>query len=144
MTSTRSTPDPRRWKALALLALADFVVILDATIVNIALPSIGRAPRASTASLSWVFSAYVLAFGGLLLLGGRLADLFGRRRLFIGGLAIFGFASLAAGLATSIETLIAFRALQGIVAAALAPAARALVTTLFADGPERSKALGLW
>ncbi len=148
MSSTSSTqrtaPDPRRWKALTLLALADFVVILDATIVNIALPSIGSSLHASTGSLSWVISAYILAFGGLLLLGGRLADLFGRRRLFIGGLAIFGFASLAGGLSTSIEALIGFRALQGIGAAALAPAARALVTTLFTEGPERSRALGIW
>jgi EmrB/QacA subfamily drug resistance transporter len=144
VTTHRSTLDPRRWKALSILALADFVVILDATIVNIALPSIGRALHASNGSLSWVISVYVLAFGGLLLLGGRLADLFGRRRLFIGGLAIFGFASLAGGLSTSIESLIVFRALQGIGAAALAPAARALVTTLFAEGPERNKALGIW
>ena len=143
-TTHRSIPDPRRWKGLAILALADFVVILDATIVNIALPSIGRDLHASTATLSWVVSAYILAFGGLLLLGGRLADLFGRRRMFIAGLAIFGFASLAGGLSTSIETLIGFRALQGVGAAALAPAARALVTTLFAEGSERSKALGIW
>lgn len=90
-------PDPRRWTALALLAVADFVVILDATIVNIALPSIGRSLHASTSELSWVVSAYILAFGGLLMLGGRLADLFGRRRLFIGGLILFGLASLAGG-----------------------------------------------
>jgi EmrB/QacA subfamily drug resistance transporter len=140
----RNIPDPRRWKALSLLALADFVVILDATIVNIALPSIGRDLHASNGTLSWVISAYVLAFGGLLLLGGRLADLFGRRRMFIGGLAIFGFASLAGGMSTSIEALIGFRALQGVGAAALAPAARALVTTLFTEGPERTKALGIW
>ena len=148
MRSTENTqpkaPDPRRWKALSILALADFVVILDATIVNIALPSIGRSLHASNGSLSWVISAYVLAFGGLLLLGGRVADLFGRRRLFIAGLALFGSASLAGGLSTSIEMLIGFRALQGVGAAMLAPAARALVTTLFADGPERSKALGIW
>lgn len=143
-TTHRSTPDPRRWKALSILALADFVVILDATIVNIALPTVGRALHASNSSLSWVMSAYILAFGALLLLGGRLADLFGRRRLFIAGLATFGLASLAGGLSTSIEALIGFRALQGIGAAALAPAARALVTTLFAEGPERSKALGIW
>ena len=148
MTSPKPTqpdaPDPRRWKALALLALADFVVILDATIVNIALPSVGRALHASNSSLSWVISAYVLAFGGLLLLGGRLADLFGRRRMFIGGLAVFGAASLAGGLASSIGELITFRALQGVGAAMLAPAARALVTALFTEGPERAKALGLW
>src|SRR3954467_14698212 len=100
----RSTPDPRRWKALSVLALADFVVILDATIVDIAPPSVGRDLHASTGSLSWVITAYILAFGGLLL-GGRLANLFGRRRMFIGGLAIFGLAWLAGGLSTSIETL---------------------------------------
>ena len=148
MTSAKPTkpdaPDPRRWWALALLALADFVVILDATIVNIALPSVGRALHASNSSLSWVISAYVLAFGGLLLLGGRLADLFGRRRMFIGGLAVFGAASLAGGLSGSIGELITFRALQGVGAAMLAPAARALVTALFREGPERAKALGLW
>src|SRR3954469_2961747 len=143
-THPRSTPDPRRWKALSILALADFVVILDATIVNIALPSIGHALDASTSSLSWVVTAYILAFGGLLRLGARLADLFGRRRMFIGGLGVFGAASLAAGLSTSIEALIAFRALQGAGAAMLAPAARALVTTLFAEGAERNKALGIW
>jgi len=150
MTSTTAVPtlaaapDPRRWKALALLALADFLVILDSTIVNIALPSIGRELHATTAQLSWVITAYILAFGGLLMLGGRLADLFGRRRLFIGGLVVFGLASLAGGLSTSIESLILFRALQGAGAAALAPAARSLVTVLFDEGPERSKALGIW
>ena len=141
---TRSAADPRRWKALALLALADFVVVLDATIVNIALPSVGRALDASTSELSWVVTAYILAFGGLLMLGGKLADLFGRRRLFIGGLTLFGLASLGGGLSTSIGMLIAFRALQGAGAAALAPAARSMVTVLFEEGPERSKALGIW
>src|ERR1700712_1287206 len=108
-TAPPRIPDPRRWRALSILALADFVVILDATIVNIALPSIGRSLPASTSSLSWGATAYILAFGGLLLLGGRLADLFGRRRMFVGGLAVFGAASLAAGLSTSIESLLAFR-----------------------------------
>jgi EmrB/QacA subfamily drug resistance transporter len=137
-------PDPRRWQALALLAVADFVVVLDATIVNVALPSIGRSLHASTSELSWVVSAYILAFGGLLMLGGRLADLFGRRRLFIGGLILFGLASLAGGLSTSIGELIAFRAIEGAGAAMLAPAARSIVVTLFEEGPERSKALGIW
>jgi EmrB/QacA subfamily drug resistance transporter len=136
--------DPRRWQALALLAVADFVVVLDATIVNVALPSIGRSLHASTSELSWVVSAYILAFGGLLMLGGRLADLFGRRRLFIGGLILFGLASLAGGLSTSIGELIAFRAIEGAGAAMLAPAARSIVVTLFEEGPERSKALGIW
>jgi EmrB/QacA subfamily drug resistance transporter len=126
------------------VALADFVVILDATIVNIALPSIGRHFHASITELSWVVSAYILAFGGLLMLGGRLADLFGRRRLFVSGLVIFGLASLAAGLSASIGELIALRALQGLGAAALAPAARSIVQVLFAEGPERSKAMGIW
>jgi EmrB/QacA subfamily drug resistance transporter len=137
-------PDPRRWMALALLAVADFVVILDATIVNIALPSIGRGLHASTSELSWVVSAYLLAFGSLLMLGGRLADLFGRRRLFIGGLIVFGLASLAGGLSTSVVELIIFRSIQGAGAAMLAPAARSIVVTLFEEGPERSKALGIW
>jgi EmrB/QacA subfamily drug resistance transporter len=137
-------PDPRRWKALSLVALADFVVILDATIVNIALPSIGRHFHASVTELSWVVSAYILAFGGLLMLGGRLADLFGRRRMFVAGLVIFGFASLAGGLSSSIGELIVFRALQGVGAAALAPAARSIVQVLFEEGEERSKAMGIW
>lgn len=139
-----ASPDPRRWMALALLAIADFVVILDATIVNVALPSIGRDLHASTSDLSWVTSAYILTFGGLLMLGGRVADLFGRRRLFIAGLALFGLASLAGGLSTSIGVLIAFRALQGAGAAMMAPAARSIVVTLFEEGPERSRALGIW
>jgi MFS family permease len=119
-------------------------VILDATIVNIAVPSIGQDLHASNSELSWGISAYILAFGGLLMLGGRLADLFGRRKLFIAGLIMFGLASLAGGLSTSIAELIAFRALQGAGAAALAPAARSIVTILFEEGPERSKALGIW
>jgi EmrB/QacA subfamily drug resistance transporter len=127
-----------------LLAVADFVVVLDATIVNVALPSIGRSLHASISELSWVVSAYILAFGALLMLGGRLADLFGRRRLFIGGLLLFGLASLAGGLSTSIGELIGFRAIEGVGAAMLAPAARSIVVTLFAEGPERSKALGIW
>jgi EmrB/QacA subfamily drug resistance transporter len=139
-----TVPDERRWKALSLVALADFVVILDATIVNIALPSIGRHFHASITELSWVVSAYILAFGGLLMLGGRLADLFGRRRMFVAGLVIFGVASLAGGLSSSIGELIAFRALQGLGAAALAPAARSIVQVLFEEGAERSKAMGIW
>lgn len=141
---TIARPDPRRWAALALLAVAQFVVVLDATIVNIALPSIAEDLHASTGTLSWVINAYVLAFGGLLLLGGRLADLLGRRRVFMGGLAVFGLASLAGGLSTSAEMLIAARAVQGLGAAALAPAALSLVTTLFPAGSERNKALGIW
>ena len=137
-------PDPRRWWALILLAVADFVVILDATIVNVALPTIGTDLHAGTGDLAWVVSAYVLAFGGLLLLGGRLADLFGRRRLFIAGLTLFGLASLAGGFATSIEQLIAARVVQGIGAAALAPAARSMLTVVFPAGAERARAMGVW
>lgn len=145
MPSTTAPPtDRRRWMALGLLAVADFAVILDATIVNVALPSMGAELHASPSALAWVVSAYVLAFGGLLLLGGRLADLFGRRRLFIGGLTLFGLASLAGGFATSIEQLIGARIVQGVGAAALAPAARSMVTTLFPAGPERAKAMGIW
>jgi EmrB/QacA subfamily drug resistance transporter len=141
---TTSTPDPRRWAALALLAVAQFVVVLDASIMNIALPSIGQELGVSTDTLSWVVNAYVLAFGGLLLLGGRMADLFGRRRVFVGGLVVFGLASLAGGLSGSPEVLIAARAIQGVGAALLAPAALSIVTSLFAEGAERNKALGIW
>ncbi|MCW2994620.1 MAG: transporter [Conexibacter sp.] len=139
-----ATLDPRRWLALALLAVAQFVVVLDASIMNIALPSIGTELHVSTDTLSWVVNAYVLAFGGLLLLGGRLADLLGRRRVFIAGLVVFGLASLAGGLSANATQLIAARAIQGIGAAALAPAALSIVTTLFGEGAERNKALGIW
>ena len=130
--------------ALALLAAAQFVVVLDASIVNVALPSIGSDLNFSQDDLSWVVNAYVLVFGGFLLLGGRLADLLGRRRLFMIGLGIFAFASLMGGLATSAGWLIAARALQGLGAALLSPAALSLVTVLFAEGSERNKALGVW
>ena len=137
-------PDPRRWRALALLSVAQFVVVLDASVMNIALPAIGRDLGAGTQTLSWVVNAYVLAFGGLLLLGGRLADLLGRRRVLIAGLVAFGAASLAGGLAAGAGQLIAARALQGVGAAALAPAALSIVTGLFAEGRERNTALGVW
>jgi EmrB/QacA subfamily drug resistance transporter len=136
--------DPRRWRALALLAVAQFVVVLDASIMNIALPSIATDLHASTDTLSWVINAYLLAFGGLLLLGGRLADLIGRRRVFIAGLTVFGLASLAGGLAATSAQLIAARAGQGVGGALLAPAALSIVTTLFPEGAERNKALGVW
>ncbi len=136
--------DPRRWFALALLALAEFVVVLDASIVNIALPSIGRGLHFSLANLSWVVNAYVLTFGGFLLLGGRIADLVGRRRVFVVGLGVFSLASLAGGLAQSEAWLIGARAVQGLGAAMLAPAALSLVTATFAEGTERNKALSIW
>lgn len=133
-----------RWWALIALALAQFLVVLDASIVNIALPSLGSELRLSTNTLSWVITAYVLPFGGLLLLGGRLSDRFGHRKLFMIGVAGFALASAAAGLATSGAWLLTARAVQGASAALLAPAALALVTKLFADPRDRAKALGIW
>ena len=130
--------------ALALLATTQFVVVLDAAIVNVALPSIGRALDFSQDDLAWVVNAYTLTFGGFLLLGGRLADLLGRRRLFMIGLVVFSIASLLGGLAQSDVWLIAARALQGLGAALVSPAALSIVTTTFAEGAERNKALGVW
>ena len=140
----QSKAQQRKWWALALLATAQFVVVLDASVVNVALPSIGRDLGLSQEGLAWLVNAYVLAFGGFLLLGGRLADLLGRRRVFMGGFALFAVASFAGGLATDGTTLIAARALQGLGAAILSPAALSLVTTTFAEGAERNKALGVW
>src|SRR4051812_10104215 len=133
-----------KYFALALLALTQFVIVLDASIVNVALPTIGDALDFSDDDLSWVVNAYVLTFGGFLLLGGRMADLLGRRRVFMGGLILFAAASLAGGLAESSGTLIAARAVQGLGAALLSPAALSIVTTTFRDGAERNKALGVW
>jgi EmrB/QacA subfamily drug resistance transporter len=140
MPSTASN----KWLALALLAAAQFVVILDASIVNVALPSIGADLNFSQENLSWVVNAYVLVFGGFLLLGGRMADLLGRRRLFMVGLVVFALASLAGGLSQSEGQLIAARAVQGLGGALLSPAALSLVTVLFAEGAERNKAMGVW
>jgi EmrB/QacA subfamily drug resistance transporter len=137
-------PDPRRWLALALLGTAFFMVILDGTIVYVALPSIDEALGFSAGGLQWVMSAYLLTFGGLLLLGGRSADLLGRRRMFMVGVALFAGSSLLCGLAWSAEVLVAARVLQGIAAAIMAPTALSLLTTVFEEGPERNKALGIW
>jgi EmrB/QacA subfamily drug resistance transporter len=134
----------RRWLALALLASAQFVVVLDASIVNVALPTIGEALSFSQDNLAWVVNAYVLTFGGFLLLGGRIADLLGRRRVFMSGLVLFALASLAGGLAQTEGQLIAARAIQGLGGAILSPAALSIVTTTFRDGAERNKALGVW
>ena len=134
----------RRWIGLALLCVAQFVVVLDASIVNVALPTIGDALDFSQDDLSWVVNASVLTFGGFLLLGGRMADLLGRRRVFIGGLILFAIASFAGGLANSPGALVAARAVQGLGAAILSPAALSIVTTTFQDGAERNKALGAW
>src|SRR5918994_836658 len=136
--------DPRRWWALALLCGAFFMVILDAAIVTVALPSIQDDLSFSAQRLQWVVSAYALTFAGLLLLGGRAADLLGRRRVFMVGLALFTLASLLCGLAWSDEALIGARAFQGIGAAIMTPTALSIITTLFAEGAERNKALGIW
>ncbi len=130
--------------ALALLAITQFMIVIDASIVNVALPSIGRALSFSQLDLSWVVNAYVLTFGGFLLLGGRLADLLGRRRMFITGLILFSAASLLGGLAQSETWLIAARAVQGLGAAVVSPAALSIITTTFAEGSERNRALGVW
>jgi len=133
-----------KWLALALLATAQFVVVLDASIVNVALPSIGSDLNFSQDDLSWVVNAYTLFFGGFLLLGGRLADRLGRRRLFIAGMVLFALASLAGGLAQSEMWLIIARSVQGLGAALVSPAALSIVTTTFTEGAERNKALGVW
>jgi EmrB/QacA subfamily drug resistance transporter len=143
MTDVRDARD-KRWIALILLCSAQFVVVLDASIVNVALPTIGEALNFSESGLPWVVNAYVLTFGGFLLLGGRLADLLGRRRVFMFGLVLFALASLAGGLATDSGQLIAARAVQGLGAAILSPAALSIVATTFRDGAERNKALGIW
>ena len=143
MPSAQETYE-RRWIALALLAVAQFVVVLDASIVNVALPSIGSELDFSEENLQWVVNAYVLVFGGFLLLGGRAADLLGRRRVFMAGLVLFGAASLVGGLATSEGALIAARAVQGLGGALLSPAALSIITTTFTEGSERNKALGVW
>ena len=139
-----ATKRERRWSALALIVTAQFMVILDVAIVNVALPSIKADLGFSQTSLQWVISAYAILFGGALLLGGRLADLLGRRRLFVAGLALFSASSLLCGLAWSEESLIAFRALQGLGGALLAPAALSLLMTTFAEGRERNLALGIY
>jgi EmrB/QacA subfamily drug resistance transporter len=136
--------DPRRWKALALLCGAFFMVLLDGTIVLVALPSIGADLGFSEQGLQWVLSAYALTFGGLLLLGGRAADLLGRRRLFMTGVLFFTAASLVCGLAWSPAALLAARVVQGVGAAMMTPTALSIISTTFPEGPERNKALGIW
>ena len=133
-----------RWFALAALVAAQFMVVLDVAIVNVALPSIQTDLHFSEQSLQWVITAYAIMFGGFLLLGGRLADLLGRRRFFIAGIALFTASSLAAGFAWSAASLITFRATQGLGGALLAPAALSILTTTFAEGRERNIALGVW
>jgi EmrB/QacA subfamily drug resistance transporter len=140
-TTNRNTP---RWSALALIVTAQFMVILDVAVVNVALPSIKADLGFGQANLQWVVSAYAIVFGGALLLGGRLADLLGRRRLFVGGLVLFAASSLLCGLAWSEGSLIGFRAVQGLGGALLAPAALSLLMTSFAEGRERNLALGIY
>jgi EmrB/QacA subfamily drug resistance transporter len=134
----------RKWLALALLATVQFMVILDIAIVNVALPSIQVDLGFSQENLQWVISAYALFFGGFLLLGGRVADLLGRRKLFVGGLVVFSAASLLSGLAWSDDALIVARAIQGLGAAVITPAALAILMTTFSEGRERNTALGVW
>src|SRR6266567_8038586 len=138
------TSNPHRWRILAVVATAFFMTILDVSIVNVALPSIARSLHFLRENLQWVITAYSIAFGGFLLLGGRAADLLGRRRVFMVGVALFTLASLACGLAQSEGMLIASRAVQGLGGAIISPAALSIVMTIFEEGPERNKALGIW
>ncbi len=142
MTSTSANIN--RWRAFALLAASFFMTIIDLTIVNVSLPTIGRDLHFSATSLQWVVTAYALTFGGFMLLGGRAADLLGRRRILMVGLSLFTAASLAAALSTSEVSLIAARAVQGLGAAMMLPAALSIVMNMFAEGAERNKALGIW
>jgi len=139
-----TSPDPRRWAALFLLCAAQFLVILDTSIIGVALPAIQRSLNITPENLQWVFNAYVVTFGGLLLLGGRLADLFGQRRMFAAGWLVLTGASLLAGLAPNEATLHLARALQGVGAALISPAALSLLMGLFRDPAELSRALGFW
>jgi MFS family permease len=134
--TTRSVPDPHRWRALALLCGAFFMVILDGTIVIVALPSIGAELGFAKEDLQWVLSAYALAFGGLLLLGGRAADLLGRRRVFMAGVGLFTAASLMCGVAWAPAALLAARVVQGVGAAIMTPTALSIISTTFTEGSE--------
>ncbi|MFF1698396.1 DHA2 family efflux MFS transporter permease subunit [Streptomyces sp. NPDC058257] len=137
-------PDPRRWWVLGVISLAQFVIAIDSSVVNVMGPRLKESIGLSTTGLQWVMNIYVLLFGGLLLLGGRLADVVGRRLVFLAGLALFTLASLGAGLADSEGALLAARALQGIGAAALSPASLSILVTVFPDTKERAKAFGVW
>src|SRR5215469_3306797 len=137
-------PSRRRRLALALILTAVFMVVLDFSIVNVALASIEREFGFSASAATWIVTGYAIAFGGLLILGGRAADIFGRRRMFMAGLAVFSAASLAGGLAHDPVLLVASRAVQGSGAALVAPSALSLITTGFAEGPERTRALGIY
>ena len=139
-----SEPRALRGLALVLILAASFMVVLDFSIVNVALPSIQRELGFPASAVQWIVTAYAIAFGGLLILGGRAADLFGRRRMFLAGLLLFTAASLAGGLAQDPVLLVASRVLQGVGAAMVAPSALSLITTGFPEGPERTRALGMY
>src|SRR5260370_23050085 len=141
---TTPSQDPRRWQALGLLPLVQFMLVLDITVVTVALPRIQHDLSFSRQGLAWVVNGYVLMAGGLLLLGGRLADLFGRRRLFLIGVLIFGVASAASGAAVSSSMLVSSRFVQGTGEALAGPAALGMIPVLFPDPRERMKALGVW
>src|SRR3954447_15210430 len=141
---TSPHPDPLRWKALAVVCVAFFMTVLDVSIVNVALPSIGKGLHFAQDDLQWVITAYAITFGGFLMLGGRAADLFGRRKIFVVGVVVFTIASFFFGLAWSEGVLIASRAVQGLGAAIISPAALAIIMTTFDEGAERNKALGIW
>jgi EmrB/QacA subfamily drug resistance transporter len=143
-STSKSRPEPNRWAVLCLLSVAQLMVVLDATIINIALPSAQKDLGFSTDSRQWVVTAYALAFGSLLLLGGKLGDLFGRKWTFIAGLAGFSLASAIGGLSQSFAMLVAARALQGAFGALLAPSALSLLTVTFAGSPDRPKAFGIF
>src|SRR6059058_4814282 len=143
-SAIRLTAPPERWAALALVVAAQFMVVLDISIVNVALAAIKSDLHFAQANLQWVISAYAIVFGGFLLLGGRLADLLGRRRLFIAGVALFTVSSALCGLAWSEGSLIVFRAIEGLGGALFAPAGLSLLMTTFREGRDRNVALGLW
>src|SRR5438477_4899081 len=142
--ASRGPGQVRRWRAFAVLAVSFFMTVADLAIVNVALPTIGRKLHMPESSLQWVVTGYALTFGGFLLLGGRAADLLGRRRILMVGLALFTAASLACGLATGEAFLIGSRAVQGVGAAIMLPAALSIVMNMFEEGAERNKALGIW
>src|SRR6266496_210135 len=143
-SAVAARPDSRRWFALAVVVAAQFMVVLDVAIVNVALPSIKTDLHFSQQNLQWVITAYAILFGGVLLLGGRLADVLGRRRVFMAGLGLFSISSLLCGLSWSEGSLIGFRAMQGLGGALFAPAGLSILMTTFAEGSERNRALGIW
>ncbi len=147
MTSASSltVSNPHRWKALSILSLAQFLIILDTSIIGVALPTIQEHFGITQTDLQWIFNAYVIAFGTLLLLGGRLSDTLGHRQIFVIGFIVLSAASVLAGMAPSIDVLIASRILQGLGAALIAPSALSIVMSLFAGNkPEMNRAMGIW